>query len=107
MGAVMKDGTTPLFQSSAGTLRDPTNFNDQWRRVRSALEVPDGITGHSFRKLLIDLGLDAELSAVMVADQVGHARPTETLNTYATRGRPSREMADVIQNAVFPNQKVE
>lgn len=50
----------------------------------------DSITGHSLHKLLIDLGLDAGLSAVMVADQVGHANPTETLNTYATRGRPSK-----------------
>ncbi|WP_156370745.1 site-specific integrase [Nocardia arizonensis] len=103
----MNDGTTPLFQSSTGTLRDPTNFNDQWRRVRLALGIPDTITGHSFRKLLIDLGLDAGLSAVMVADQVGHANPTETLNTYPTRGRANQQMADTIQNAVYPSQVFE
>ncbi|MET7772324.1 tyrosine-type recombinase/integrase [Nocardia sp. NPDC005366] len=103
----MKDGTTPLFQSSTGTLRDPTNFNDQWRRVRLALGIPDSITAHSFRKLMVDLGLDAGLSAVMVADQVGHANPSETLNTYATRGRPSKRMAQTIQNAVFPDNRGE
>ncbi|MGW4769840.1 hypothetical protein ACWEO2_17565 [Nocardia sp. NPDC004278] len=85
-----KDGTTPPFQSSTGTLRDPTNFNDQWRRVPLVLGIPDSITVHSFLKLLIDLGFDAKPSAVMVADQVGHANPTETLNTYPTRGRASK-----------------
>ncbi|MEV6324533.1 tyrosine-type recombinase/integrase [Nocardia sp. NPDC051787] len=103
----MADGTTPLFQSAAGTLRDPTNFNDQWRRVRAALGLPDNITGHSFRKFVVDVGLDAGLSAALVADQVGHVNPTQTLNTYASRRRPSGKMAGVIQDAVFPDQKVQ
>ncbi|WP_406236788.1 hypothetical protein [Nocardia sp. NBC_01009] len=103
----MKDGTIPLFQSDVGALRDPTNFNDQWRRVRRALGIPNSITGHSFRKLVVDLGPDAGLSAAIVADQVGQADPTETLRTYATRGRASKQMAAVIQNAVFPNQNIQ
>lgn len=74
--------------------------------MRIALGIPDTITAHSFRKLMVDLGLDAGLSAVMVADQVGHANPTETLNTRAPRGRPSKTMATAIQNAVVPDQKV-
>lgn len=57
---------------------------------------------HSFRKLMVAPGLDADLSTVMVADQVGHANPSETLNTYASSARPSRFTAQTIQNAVFP-----
>ncbi|MBF6333375.1 site-specific integrase [Nocardia transvalensis] len=104
----IEDGTTPLFQSAAGTLRDPTNYNDQWRRVRTALGLPDNITGHSFRKFVVDVGLDAKLSAALVADQVGHVNPTETLNTYASRRRrPTGAMANAIQNAVFPSQNIQ
>ncbi|MFG2186275.1 tyrosine recombinase XerC [Nocardia iowensis] len=104
----MKDGTTPLFQSAAGTLRDPTNFNDQMRRVRAALGLPDRMSGHSFRKFVVDVGLDAKLSAALVADLVGHVNPTQTLNTYASRRRrPNGAMAAAIQNALFPDQKVE
>ncbi|WP_327118562.1 hypothetical protein OHB12_10695 [Nocardia sp. NBC_01730] len=66
----MTDGTTPLFQSSTGRVRDPTNFNDQWRRVRVALGIPDSITAHSFRKLMVDLGFDASLSARLRSNAV-------------------------------------
>lgn len=62
---------------------------DQFRRLRAALGLPDNISGHSFRKFVVDVGLDAGLSAALVADQVGHVNPTQNLNTYASRRRPS------------------
>ncbi|MET8877206.1 hypothetical protein [Nocardia sp. NPDC004604] len=30
-----------------------------------------------------------------------------SIRTYATRGRASQQMAEVIQNAVFPNQNIQ
>jgi hypothetical protein len=38
-----------IFPSSAGTWRDPNNFNKQWRQVRDQVGA-DGDTTHSFRK---------------------------------------------------------
>ncbi len=35
---------------------------------------------------------------------VGYASPGQTMNIYPTRDRPSKQMADTIQNAVFPVQ---
>lgn len=43
-----------MFPSSAGSWRDPDNFNKQWRKVREDLGVPEG-TSHSFRKSIADL----------------------------------------------------
>ena len=40
---------TMIFPSTAGTWRDPNNFNRDWRRVRDELALPD-VTSHSFRK---------------------------------------------------------
>jgi len=55
-----------IFPSSAGTWRDPDNFNKQWRKVRDDLGVPE-VTSHSFRKSMADLidgdGLSARVGA--------------------------------------------
>ncbi|MEV0297919.1 hypothetical protein [Nocardia sp. NPDC050710] len=93
-------------RSSTGTLRDPTNFNDQWRRVRTALRISESITGHSFRKLLIDLGLDAGLSEVVVADQVGHANPSETSTPALPAGSRANDRRHHPGRRI-PAQKVE
>lgn len=51
-----------IFCSTAGTLRDPNNFNKQWRQVRGSLGAAD-VTTHSFRKSLATLIDDEGLSA--------------------------------------------
>lgn len=56
-----------IFPSSAGTCRDPDNFDKQWRKVRNALDVPD-VTSHSFRKSVATMIDDAGLSARIGAD---------------------------------------
>lgn len=43
-----------IFPSSVGTMRDPSNFADAWRKVRDDLEHLAGTTGHSFRKTVGD-----------------------------------------------------
>lgn len=58
-----------MFPSTAGTLRDPDNFNGQWRKVRAALGVPD-VTSHSFRKTVATLVDDEGLSARIAADHL-------------------------------------
>jgi integrase len=50
-----------MFPSSAGTWRDPDNFDKQWRRVRDDPGVPE-VTSHSFRKSVATMIDDAGLS---------------------------------------------
>jgi integrase len=38
-----------VFPSTAGTWRDPENFNRVWRSARGALDVPE-VTSHSFAR---------------------------------------------------------
>ncbi|MBF6082901.1 site-specific integrase [Nocardia cyriacigeorgica] len=86
-----------IFPSSAGTLRDPDNFNGQWRDVRALLlpDVPD-VSSHSFRKALATMIDDAALSARVGADQLGHRHVSMTQDVYFGRGRIHPEVTDVL-----------
>ena len=77
-----------IFSSSAGTCRDPDNFDKQWRKVRDGLGVPD-VTSHSFRKSVATMIDDAGLSARIGADQLGHAKVSMTQDRHAA-GEGSR-----------------
>lgn len=90
-----------IFPSEVGTIMDPTNFNDQWRRVRRALgfDFDFEVTGHTFRKTLITIGDDAGISAVALADHAGHAETSMTQNTYMGRKRVRYEVAAALDAA--------
>lgn len=87
-----------IFPSTAGTWRDPNNFNKQWRKVRDNLGVPD-VTSHSFRKSVATLIDDAGLSARIGADQLGHAKVSMTQDKYMARGRVHPEVAELLDGA--------
>jgi integrase len=88
-----------IFASSAGTLRDPDNFNKQWRTVRDELGVPD-VTSHSFRKTVATLIDDAGLSARIGADQLGHAQVSMPQDRYMSRGRVHHQVAELLEQTV-------
>ena len=88
-----------IFPSSAGTWRDPDNFNKQWRRVREDLGVPE-VTSHSFRKSMADLIDGDGLSARVGADQLGHAKISMTQDKYMTRGRVHAEVAELLDRTI-------
>ncbi|OCB41037.1 integrase [Mycobacterium malmoense] len=88
-----------IFPSSAGTCRDPDNFDKQWRKVRNALGVPD-VTSHSFRKSVATMIDDAGLSARIGADQLGHAKVSMTQDRYMRRGRVHAEVAALLDRAI-------
>lgn len=90
---------TMLFPSSAGTWRDPDNFDKQWRKVRADLGVPE-VTSHSFRKSVADLIDDEGLSARVGADQLGHAKVSMTQDKYMSRGRVHSEVAALLDRAI-------
>lgn len=88
-----------IFPSTVGTLRDPDNFNKQWRGVRDALALPE-VTSHSFRKTVATLIDDSGLSARIGADQLGHKRPSMTQDTYMDRGRIHPGVAEALDQAI-------
>jgi integrase len=88
-----------MFPSTAGTWRDPCNFNRVWRGVRDELGVP-GISSHSFRKSIADLIDDEGLSARVGADQLGHSKVSMTQDVYLTRGRVHSQVADLLDRTV-------
>ncbi len=88
-----------IFPSTAGTLRDPDNFNSQWRKVRAELGVPD-LTSHSFRKTLATLVDDEGLSARIAADHLGHSRVSMTQDQYMSRGQVHTEVAHLLERTV-------
>jgi integrase len=88
-----------MFPSTAGTWRDPDNFNRKWREARDALGVPD-VTSHSFRKTMATMIDEGGLSARVGADHLGHARISMTQDVYMARGRVHAEVADLVEQAV-------
>ena len=88
-----------IFPSTAGTWRDPDNFRARWRKARNELGVPD-VTSHSFRKTLATLIDDEGLSARIGADHLGHARVSETQDTYMARGRMHTQVADLLDRTI-------
>ncbi|MCA1007413.1 site-specific integrase [Rhodococcus hoagii] len=88
-----------IFPSTAGTLRDPDNFNSQWRQVRDELGVAD-VTSHSFRKAVATLIDDEGLSARIGADHLGHRHVSMTQDRYMARGRTHAVVAEVLDRAI-------
>jgi integrase len=88
-----------MFPSTAGTLRDPNNFNKQWRKVRDGLGAAD-VTTHSFRKSLATLIDDEGLSARIGADHLGHTNVSMTQDRYMSRGRVHTQVADLLDRLV-------
>jgi integrase len=88
-----------IFSSTAGTWRDPDNFRARWRKVRDDLGVPE-VTSHSFRKSLATLIDDEGFSARIGADHLGHARVSETQDTYMARGRVHPQVAELLDRTI-------
>lgn len=88
-----------IFPSTVGTLKDPDNFGKQWAQVRNDLGLPD-VTSHSFRKTVATILDDEGVSPRENADQLGHARPSMTMDTYMARGRLHTGNADILDRAV-------
>ena len=88
-----------IFPSTAGTLRDPGNFNARWRKAREALGAPD-VTSHSFRKTLATLVDDEGLSARIGADHLGYSRVSEAQDAYMARGRVHPQVAQLMERTM-------
>ncbi|MGW5239240.1 site-specific integrase [Monashia sp. NPDC004114] len=89
----------PVFPDTRGGLRDPSNTR---RALRRALDRAgfDWVTSHNFRKTTATVLDDAGLSARLIADQLGHARPSMTQDVYMGRRAVDARAADALEDAV-------
>jgi integrase len=55
------------------------------------------VTAHSFRKTLATILDEAGLSSRLVADQLGHARPSMTQDVYLGRKLVSPRVAEALE----------
>ena len=88
----------PLFPDSAGGWRDPSNTRRMFRQVRGS-ESFAWVTTHVFRKTAATILDEAGLSARVIADQLGHSRPSLTQDVYMARKLPGRAAVDAFDQA--------
>lgn len=74
----------PVFPDSAGGWRDPSNTSRDLRTARGTAGFT-WVTSHVFRKTCATILDEAGLSARVIADQLGHARPSMTQDVYMAR----------------------
>lgn len=79
----------------AGTLRDPHNAGGDLRDVRDSLGFP-WVVWHTFRKTVATRLDEAGLSGRDVANQLGHARPSITQDTYMGRRAVNDAAAKIL-----------
>ena len=86
----------PVFASSAGSFRDPSNTR---RALRDAFAVAglEGLSSHVFRKTVATLMDEAGLTARQAADQLGHSKPSMTADVYYGRQTRATGAAAVLE----------
>jgi integrase len=103
--AETEDPDGPVFPDSLGGLRDPSNTRRVLRETRGS-EGFAWITSHVFRKTAATILAEAGLSARLIADQLGHSRPSMTQDVYMGRAAVSRATADALEAAFAPRLRL-
>lgn len=87
----------PVFPDSLGGLRDPSNTRRDLRDARGPEFA--WVTSHVFRKTAATILDEAGLTARIVADQLGHSRPSMTQDVYLGRKVVDRRTAEALEAA--------
>ncbi len=88
----------PAFPDSLGGLRDPSNTMADLRDARGT----DGfawVTSHAFRKTAATILDEAGLTARVIADQLGHSKPSMTQDVYLGRKVVDPSTAAALERA--------
>nr|WP_228046534.1 site-specific integrase [Saccharopolyspora sp. HNM0983] len=88
----------PVFPSEVGGLRDASNTRRVLRQTRGS-EGFEWVTSHVFRKTAATILDEAGLAARLIADQLGHSRPSMTQDVYMGRRAINRATADALEDA--------
>ncbi|WP_235716131.1 site-specific integrase [Amycolatopsis sp. ATCC 39116] len=75
---------SPVFASTTGGLRDPSNVLRVIRQTRGREEFL-WVTSHTFRKTTATVLDDADVPTRLIADHLGHARVSMTQDVYLGR----------------------
>ncbi len=89
----------PIFPDVLGGFRDPANVRRDLREARGD-EALAWVTSHSFRKTAATILDEAALSARLVADQLGHSRPSMTQDVYMGRRAVDSQAALALDAAL-------
>ena len=89
----------PLLPDVIGGFRDPANVRRELREARGQEELA-WITSHTFRKTAATILDEAALSARLVADQLGHSRPSMTQDVYLARRVVDSQAAVALEVAL-------
>ena len=89
----------PLFPDVLGGFRDPANVRRKLREARGN-EASEWITEHTFRKTAATILDEAALSARLVANQLGHSRPSMTQDVYMGRRAVDSQAALALEAAL-------
>lgn len=89
----------PVFPDSVGGWRDPSNTRRDLRNARGSEQFA-WVTSHVFRKTCATILDDAGLTARVIADQLGHARPSMTQDVYMGRKVVNPAAAGALQAAL-------
>jgi integrase len=89
----------PVFPDTRGGFRDPNNVRRELGEARGAGDL-SWVTSHTFRKTAATILDEAALSARLIADQLGHARPSMTQDVYLARRAVGEAAAQALDAAL-------
>lgn len=87
----------PLFTNRDGG-RDPSNTRRELTRAAKRNGFA-GVTSHNFRKTTATILDEAGVTARVIADQLGHSRPSMTQDVYLGLKAPGRRAVDALDRA--------
>ena len=90
----------PLFPDVLGGFRDPANVRRELREARGDDEALAWITSHTFRRTAATILDEASLTGRLIADQLGHARPSMTQDVYMGRRAVDSRTAQALESAL-------
>lgn len=89
--------TSPVFPAPlSGGWRDPSN-TAHWLKDGFVAMGYDQFTSHTFRKSVASLLSDSGVSPRVMADQLGHARPSLSLDVYLGRSKRVRGASAALE----------
>lgn len=94
-----QDLTAPVFPDARGGWRDRSNVGRDLRTVRAG-SAYEWVTSHTARRTVATLLDDRGMTARVIADQLGHARPSMTQDVYM--GRKAVRKAEHLESLCVP-----